>query len=220
MPEDVTPRHRSGGAGRLLALRNATPRHAAAEAAPPAAELPRPRRWPWVLTVVAVFLLAATTPLILRNPRAPQVPAPLPSVSLPRLPTETDPAPAATTRRALQAVRQAAKVGAPPTSPSASASTTAPVDTPTTSAAATRVMLGPGSNAALLPLLDSYCRATYGQFTRAMSTPAGWFCGPFGRAPIALDMDAMCRWRYGDGATAVLGNADDPQSWRCYRAGP
>ncbi len=90
---------------------------------------------------------------------------------------------------------------------------------PPTSAAAP-VLLGPGTNAALPPMLNSYCRATYGRFTAARSTAGGWVCDVFGRPSVALDMTAVCRWTYGDNAFAVLGSATDPQSWRCYRAGP
>lgn len=219
MPEDVTARHRSGGVGRLLTLRSATPRHAAPVAVPagPATHaMPAPGRryWPWALALLAVLPLAAAVPLALLNGDEPQATVPLPTVSIPQLPTETDPAPASTAaRRQLRGIRQAAKAGAAP-SASPSASVLVPVRT---SATAAPVLLGPGSADGLPPLLNSYCRATYGQFTRATLTGGDWACSPFGRAPVALDMTAMCRFSYGDGARAVLGSASDPGSWRCYR---
>jgi len=169
---------------------------------------------PWALSVLAVLLLVVVTPLVFRAPETSQATVPLPTISLPALPTETDPAPA--TRRQLQAARQAAKVAAAsPAAVSASASAVT-----SASAAVAPVLLGPASNAELVSSLSSYCRATYGQFTRATSTADGWVCSTFGRGSVALDMDAMCRWSYGDGARAVLGSATDPESWRCYRDGP
>jgi len=171
---------------------------------------------PWALSVLAVLMLVVVTPLALRAPGTPQATVPLPTISLPALPTETDPAPAST-RRQLQADRQAAKVGAAPSSAAASTSASVSVSA---SAAVAPVLLGPASNAELLSSLNSYCRATYGQFTRATSTAGGWVCSTFGRGSVALDMDAMCRWSYGDGARAVLGSSTDPESWRCYRDGP
>ena len=167
---------------------------------------------PWALSVLAVPMLVAVTPLAFRASGTPQATVPLPTISLPALPTETDPAPA-TTRRQLQAARQAAKAGAAPSSAAASASASA-------SSAVAPVLLGPASNGELLSLLDSYCRSTYGQFTSAVSTAGGWVCSTFGRGAVAVDMDAMCRWSYGGSARAVLGSATDPQSWRCYRDGP
>lgn len=222
MPEDVTARHRSGGAGRLLALRSASPRHAAPAFAPPVASVASVAsatrtagKMPWALSVLAVLMLVVVIPLAFRAPGTQQATVPLPTFSVPALPTETDPAPAAT-RRQLQAARQAAKAGAPP---SAAASASAVVSV-SPSAAVAAVLLGPASNGELLSSLNSYCRATYGQFTRAMPTADGWVCGTFGRGTVALDLDAMCRWSYGDRARAVLGSATDPQSWRCYRDGP
>jgi hypothetical protein len=217
VPEDVTARHRSGGAGRLLALRSASPRHAAPAFAPPVTSATRTAgKMPWALSVLAVLMLVVVTPLAFRAPGTQQATVPLPTFSVPALPTETDPAPA-TTRRQLQAARRAAKAGAPPSAAAASASAAVSASA---SAAVAPVLLGPASNAELLSSLNSYCRATYGQFTRAMSTADGWVCGTFGRGPVALDLDAMCRWSYGDRARAVLGGATDPQSWRCYRDGP
>ncbi|RSM72250.1 hypothetical protein DMB66_06575 [Actinoplanes sp. ATCC 53533] len=219
MPEDVTARHRAGGAGRLLAVRSASPRHAAPVFAPSVASATRTAaKMPWALSVLAMLMLVVVTPLALRAPDTQQATVPLPTFSVPALPTETDPAPA-TTRRQLQADRQVIKIGPAPSAaaPSASASASVPASA---SAVVAPVLLGPASNAELLSSLNSYCRATYGQFTRAMSTADGWVCGTFGRGPVALDLDAMCRWSYGDRARAVLGSATDPQSWRCYRDGP
>jgi hypothetical protein len=214
VPEDPTARHRARGLGRLLTLRNASPRHAAPATIPPAPAADpdtgtlRPPRVVIVLAVLAVLMLTAAATLTFRGPGAPQVAGPVPTLSIPRVPGEAGP-PAPASRRQLQAVRQAAKASSAPSTPATSAPTTAP-----------RVMLGPATDADLPPLLSSYCRTTYGRFTMATSTPDGWVCALFGRPPIAVDMDAMCRWRYGDNAWAALGTSTNPQSWRCYRDGP
>ena len=205
MPADVTARHRAGGVGRLIAVRTAAPRHAAAPApfaggATLELRVLRPRRWPLVLAGLALALLAAVTPLALREPGTPQAAVPLPVVSIP--PPAAEPSPAG---RTLHAVRQAAKASPTPTS-------AAPSVPP--------VLLGPASGAELPALLGSYCRATYGRLTLAASTADGWVCAPLGRAPVPLAMDPMCRWRYGDAAWADLGSDTDPRSWRCYRDGP
>ena len=204
MPNDVTARHRARDVGRLLALRTAAPRHAA-DGAPAEVRALRPRRWPLALGLLALSMLAAVTPLAFRAPGTPQVAVPLPLVSIPALPTVTEPPSPSPSRRAPQAVRQAVKAEPEPTSATPS---TAPV------------LLGPATGAELPALLGSYCRATYGRLTLAASTPDGWVCAPLGRATVALDMDAMCRWRYGDSGWADLGRESDPRSWRCYRDGP
>jgi hypothetical protein len=209
VPTDVTARHRAGGVGRLLALRTATPRHAAADPSTGGATVElrvlRPRRWPLALAVLALVLLAAVTPLALREPGGPQLAVPLPQVSVPPLPTRSAAASPPATRRALRAVRQAAKASP---APSSAAPGAAPV------------LLGPATGAELPALLGSYCRATHGRLTLAASTADGWVCAPLGRTALTLDMDAMCRWRYGAGGWADLGNDTDPRSWRCYRDGP
>jgi hypothetical protein len=216
VPEDVTARHRAGGVGRLLAVRTAAPRHAAPEPFTAGAtleiRLPRPRRRPLALAlaVLAVLLLAAVTPLARREPETPQVAVPLPAISVPPPPTAARTASPAATRRALQAIRQAAKASpAPSATPTSAPATTVP-----------RVLLGPASDADVGPLLASYCRETYGRFSLAVATAESWVCARLGRAVVAVDMDAMCRRRYGDSAWADLGRATDPRSWRCYRDGP
>jgi hypothetical protein len=148
-------------------------------------------RWPAGFAVVAVLGLAAVTPLTLREPGAPRSAVPLPRVSVPE-PAVT-PSPSAS-RRPLQAVRQATKRQPP-------------------------VLLGPARDADLPALLGSYCRATHGPVTLAVSDADGWLCAPLGRDPVPLDLDAMCRWRYGPAAWADLGRETDPRSWRCYRDG-
>jgi hypothetical protein len=210
VPDDVTARHRAGGIGRLVALRAAAPRHAAAPAVSAdgaTMELPvlRSRHWPMAVAVLAVLMLVAVTPLVFRRPDASQVAVPLPTVSIPPPPTGTVTPSAPASRRPLQAVRQAAKARP---APSSAPGSVAPV------------LLGPATDTDLPALLGSYCRVTYGRLTLAASTSDGWFCAPLGRATTAIDMDAMCRWRYGTAAWADLGDDTDPRSWRCYRDGP
>ena len=211
MPVDVTARHRAGGIGRLLAVRTAVPRHAAeapfADRATVEFRVPRSRRRAlWVPAVLALLVLAAVTPFAFRGSGAPRAAVPLPAVSVPPPPTWTDlPAPTAT-RPQLRAVRQAAKLS--PAAPSASSSAPAPV------------LLGPGADADVGPLVGSYCRATHGRFSLATATADTWTCARIGRAGIAVDMDTLCRWRYGAAAWADLGRAGDARSWRCYRDGP
>lgn len=220
VPDDVTARHRAGGVGRLLAIRTAAPRHAArpeqpADAATIEIRAVRPRRRGRLLAVLAVPILAAATPLAFRESGTPRAAVPLPVVSLPRPPAVSEPPAPATTRRSLQAVRQAAKISPVPSSASASAPASAPAST-----GVPRVLLGPATDADVGPLLGSYCRATYGRFSIAAATADGWACARLGRATVAVDLNAMCRWRYGDRARAEPGRAGDPGSWRCYRDGP
>ncbi|MGW4945820.1 hypothetical protein ACWEOZ_30045 [Actinoplanes sp. NPDC004185] len=82
------------------------------------------------------------------------------------------------------------------------------------------VLLGPGTDADVGPLVGSYCRATHGRFSLATATADTWACARIGRAGVAVDMDALCRRRYGAEAWADLGRAGDARSWRCYRDGP
>ncbi|MEU8230603.1 hypothetical protein AB0C12_13495 [Actinoplanes sp. NPDC048967] len=211
MPIDVTARHRAGGIGRLLAVRTAVPRHAAeaplADRATVEFRVPRSRRrLLWVPAVLALLLLAAVTPLAFRGSGTPLAAVPLPTVSVPPPPTWTDPPAPTATHPRLRAVRQAAKLS--PASPSASPSAPAPV------------LLGPGADADVGPLVGSYCRATHGRFSLAVAAADTWTCARVGRAGIAVDMDALCRRRYGEAAWADLGRAGDARSWRCYRDGP
>ncbi|MEV4639625.1 hypothetical protein AB0J80_19940 [Actinoplanes sp. NPDC049548] len=204
MPEQVNGRHRATGRGRYLSLRLAIPRHAAAD--PTAVAQPRASRWPWAIVVAAFVALGATVPLLLHDPGTPQAAVPLPAVSIPPPPTAA--ATPSATRRPLRAVAQARKIS-PSATPSASRSTKA-----------APVLLGPADDAGLPQLLNDYCRANVGRFTLAVSTPDGWACGRLARDPVRIDMDAMCRWRYGDAAWADLPDGAATTGWRCYRDGP
>ncbi|MEU8615470.1 hypothetical protein AB0C29_46560 [Actinoplanes sp. NPDC048791] len=214
MPVDVTARHRAGGIGRLLAVRTAVPRHAAeaplADRATVEFRVPRSRRrLLWLPVVLAVLLLPAVA-LLTRGSGTPRAAVPLPTVSVPPPPAWTDPPAPTATRPQLRAVRQAAKLSPAPSSASPSSSPSAPAP----------VLLGPGADADVGPLIGSYCRATHGRFSLAVAAADTWTCARIGRAGIAVDMDALCRWRYGAAAWADLGRAGDARSWRCYRDGP
>ena len=160
----------------------------------------RPRRWPWAVVVAALLALGATVPPLLHDPGTPQAAVPLPKISLPqpRMPAAS-PAPSPT-RQALRAVAQARKV-----KPS-------PIAAP--------VLLGPAGTDRLPQMLNDYCRATVGPMTLAVSTAEGWVCGRLARDPAPIDMDAMCRWRYGDAAWADLPDGAGSGGWRCYRDAP
>jgi hypothetical protein len=47
--------------------------------------------------------------------------------------------------------------------------------------------------------LTSYCRATYGPGLTAALDDGDWTCRPPATGRGLIDMDAVCRWRYGDG---------------------
>jgi hypothetical protein len=155
-----------------------------------------PRRRKLLAVTAVLLILGALSPLLMREPEQPANPVALPVISIPPLPTViATPAPVGSPG-ALRAVRQARKA------------TPAPI------------LLGPAENAGLPDLVGAYCRATYGGLTLAASTADGWVCARLGRGNTAVDMDAMCRHRYGAAAWADLGDESDPRSWRCYRDGP
>jgi hypothetical protein len=217
VPDEVSARHRAGGLGRLITVRSATPRHAAPGPTPGATG--RTALRPWALLALVLLLLAVAVPVsvfTLRRSDAPRAAVPLPLVSFaPRPATSGSPSPTAT-RRALRALPRAAKATIALTpSPTSPAATSRPASAP-----ARAVLLGPAADGDLPALLSSYCQATQGQFTLAMSTRTGWVCAGFGRPAGPIDMGAMCRWRYGDRARAEQGDPADPRSWRCYRDGP
>jgi len=207
----VNGRHRAGGVGRLVTLRTAAPRHALPDTDPDFAgsatmemRVDRPRRWPWAVVAAALLALGATAPLILHDPGTPQAAVPLPAISIPapRLPV-VSPSPTAT-KKPLRAVAQTRKIRSPSAGPSPSARP---------------VLLGPADAGGLRRLLNDYCRATVGR-TIAVSTADGWMCGRPARDPVPIDMDAMCRWRYGAAAWADLPGGAGAEGWRCYRDGP
>lgn len=219
MAEQATGRHRAGGVGRLVAVRTTTPRHAlpgteplpataranSADAATMEMRVDRPRRWPWAVVAAALLALGATAPLLLHDPGTPQAAVPLPGISIPapRLPV-VSPSPSAA-KRPLRAVAQTRKVRSP---------------TPGPSSSAPPVLLGPAGADGLPQLLNDYCRANVGRTTLAVSTADGWVCGRLARDPVPIDMDAMCRWRYGAAAWADLPGGAGATGWRCYRDGP
>lgn len=65
--------------------------------------------------------------------------------------------------------------------------------------------------------LTAYCRTTYGPDITAALTDDGWLCWPPDTGRGLIDMDAVCRWRYGDDGWAGMTNDNDPATWRCYR---
>ena len=65
--------------------------------------------------------------------------------------------------------------------------------------------------------LSAYCRSTYGPGITAALDDAGWKCWPPGTGRGLIDMDAVCRWRYGEDGWAGMTDDDDPTTWRCYR---
>jgi hypothetical protein len=75
------------------------------------------------------------------------------------------------------------------------------------------VLLGPLTG----ERLAAYCRAHYGPAITAASTDDGWTCWPPDSGRGLIDMDAACRWRYGDAGWAGMTNDDNPNTWRCYR---
>ena len=75
------------------------------------------------------------------------------------------------------------------------------------------VLLGPLTRGRL----SSYCRATHGPDTTAALADGDWTCWPPDTGRGLIDMDAVCRWRYGDDGWAGMTDDDDPTAWRCYR---
>jgi hypothetical protein len=75
------------------------------------------------------------------------------------------------------------------------------------------VLLGPLTRGRL----SSYCRATHGPDTTAALDDGDWMCWPPDTGRGLIDMDAVCRWRYGDDGWAGMTDDDDPTAWRCYR---
>jgi hypothetical protein len=65
--------------------------------------------------------------------------------------------------------------------------------------------------------LTSYCRTTYGVGITAALSDDGWTCWPPDTGRGLIDMDAVCRWRYGDDGWAGMTDDNDPTTWRCYR---
>ena len=65
--------------------------------------------------------------------------------------------------------------------------------------------------------LIAYCRTTYGPAITAASTDDGWTCWPPDTGRGLIDMDAVCRWRYGEDGWAGMTDDNDPSTWRCYR---
>jgi hypothetical protein len=65
--------------------------------------------------------------------------------------------------------------------------------------------------------LTSYCRTTYGPDITAALSDDGWMCWPPDTGRGLIDMDAVCRWRYGDDGWAGMTDDSDPTTWRCYR---
>jgi hypothetical protein len=65
--------------------------------------------------------------------------------------------------------------------------------------------------------LTSYCRTTYGAHITAALSDDGWMCWPPDSGRGLIDMNAVCRWRYGDDGWAGMTDDSDPATWRCYR---
>lgn len=77
----------------------------------------------------------------------------------------------------------------------------------------TPVLLGPLTRGRL----TSYCRTTHGPGMTAALDDGDWTCWPPDAGRGLIDMDAVCRWRYGDDGWAGMTDDDDPTTWRCYR---
>jgi hypothetical protein len=65
--------------------------------------------------------------------------------------------------------------------------------------------------------LAAYCRTRYGPAITAALIDDGWTCWPPDTGRGLIDMDAACRWRYGEAGWAGMTNDDNPDTWRCYR---
>jgi hypothetical protein len=65
--------------------------------------------------------------------------------------------------------------------------------------------------------LTSYCRTTFGAGITAALSDDDWMCWPPDTGRGLIDMDAVCRWRYGDDGWAGMTDDSDPTTWRCYR---
>jgi hypothetical protein len=113
----------------------------------------------------------------------------LAAAPLPRITIPAPPTPAARTLAPARAQRQAAKARPP-------------------------VLLGPAHLAASL---TAYCRAQVSGALRAGMTGDGWQCARALVRPVAIDMDAACRWLYGEDAWSGMIDDTDQRTWRCYR---
>jgi hypothetical protein len=78
------------------------------------------------------------------------------------------------------------------------------------------VLLGPRR---LSLSMISYCEAATTRSIGASPTADGWRCDRPTASPM-IDMDAACRWLFGENAWAGMLDDNNPQSWRCYRDGP
>jgi hypothetical protein len=76
------------------------------------------------------------------------------------------------------------------------------------------VLLGPTD---LATALVGYCKDKVGPGGAATTTADGWRCSRTIASPHPIDMDAACRFFYGEDAWAGMLDDNDPQTWRCYR---
>jgi hypothetical protein len=191
---DRPGRHRAPGHGRYVALRRAPARHRADDRT---IEIPRitGRRLPLrVGLLTAIAGLALTDVMLGALPlRHDQQSAPVAGGPLPAFTIPVPPTAAApSTRAARGAQRQRAKARPP-------------------------VLLGPRDLAASIA---AYCTRHVSGATGAKPADDGWQCERPLVRPVAVDMDAACRWRYGPDAWAGMLDDNDQQSWRCYRDPP
>ncbi len=86
----------------------------------------------------------------------------------------------------------------------------APVRTPS--------LLGPPADETLEAVLTTYCVKVRGELAVATldAEAAGWQCRHAERT-TTLNIDAACRWFYGEGAWSKALDESNPYSWRCYR---
>jgi hypothetical protein len=105
----------------------------------------------------------------------------------------------------------------PSPAPSASVALPRRTTSPAASPAPTALLLGPNDSATLQPALTAYCRKTAGDTTVAVPAADGsWTCMVVPDNGGTVDMDAMCRWYYGDDAWSKSADDDDPYGYRCY----
>ncbi len=133
------------------------------------------------------------------------------TVPLPTVPPSPTPRPAKGTAKAK--AERTTTTPARRTSPRPTRTATrlaAPVRTPS--------LLGPPADETLEAVLTTYCVKVRGELAVATldADADGWQCRHAERT-TTLNIDAACRWFYGEGAWSKALDESNPYSWRCYR---